>query len=329
MVKAISLLSGGLDSILAMRLIQKQGVLLEAVTCDLPFISSKEAIDLSSDICRRFKIKHHIINLKNSSSYLEIIKDPLFGYGKNLNPCIDCHIFMLKESHEIMLKAKADFIVTGDVLGERPMSQKRATLNLIDKEVHLEGLVLRPLSAKLLKETLPEKKGLVKREELLDITGRSRKRQFELTEKLDVKDYLSPAGGCLLTEKEFCRKVKDLIDHDILKPENIPPLKIGRHFRIDETTKLIVGRNKEENGKINMLKKEEDIFLDTVSVPGPAALLLGEHNLENIKLASAIMASYTKTTDKVRIEYRKRLSDENDCVEVAPLKADSLKDYRI
>ena len=328
MVRAISLLSGGLDSILATKLILDEGISVEAVTFWMPFVSSSAAVDISSQISCEFNIKHHIIDLRNSVDYLKMVSKPIYGYGKNLNPCIDCHIFMLKKAKELIRKRRADFIVTGEVLGERPMSQRKKVLNLIDKEASLKGLVVRPLSARLLEPTEPEMRGWLKRENLLDIQGRSRKRQLDLAKEMNIKYYLSPAGGCLLTDREFSKKVKDLIKYGQLTIDNVALLKVGRHFRLDSGQKLVVGRDKSENKKIEGLRRDDDIILKPERIPGPTALYRGRFNLNLINLSGKILASYTKTKDIVKIRFYKG-DNIVDYVKVKPLDREALDKYRI
>lgn len=293
MAKAISLLSGGLDSILATVLMKKLGVDVEAVTFMTPFMTSNKPVKTSSRLCERFNIAHHVINLELSEEYLEVIRSPKHGYGKNINPCIDCHIFMIKKAAELMQKVGGDFIVTGEVAGERPMSQRKDIFNLINKETGLNGLILRPLSAKVLKETVPEKEGWVEREKLLGISGRSRKRQFELAKEYNIKEYPSPAGGCLLTDEQYCRRLGDLLEHKKLTPQNANLLKVGRHFRLDKGHKLILGRNKAENDILEE-KGSDQIMLVPVDIPGPSGVFSGNYETGLVKLAASILMHYTK-----------------------------------
>jgi tRNA-uridine 2-sulfurtransferase len=328
-VRAVSLLSGGLDSLLATKLILSQNIEVEAVTFNIPFMSSKSAIGVSARACQRFRIKHHIIDLAKSSEYLEVIKNPSFGYGKNLNPCIDCHIFMLKEAKKLMRKIGADFVFTGEVLGERPMSQRKDALNLISKESTLKGLLLRPLSAKLLEQTTLELKGQVDRDKLLDIRGRSRKRQFDLAREMGITEYLSVAGGCLLTDKEYCKKLKDLIDHNQLNIDNIQLLKVGRHFRFNQDQKLVVGRNKDENEDLVRLKIGNCLLLEAQDIPSPTAVLRPKKKREDsIKLAASIVAHYTKAEDEIKIKFYTR----QKCLKVLktlPAEREIIERYRI
>ena len=209
--------------------------------------------------------------------YLRLVQTPPHGYGKNMNPCIDCRIFMLKKTVEVMKEIDASFVITGEVIGQRPMSQRRAAINLIERESGLAGLILRPLSARLFPPTIPEKEGTVDREKLLDLSGRSRKGQYRLAREYDLKEFGCPAGGCLLTDPIFAGKLRDLFRHN---PEctmaDAAMLKIGRHFRLAEKTRLIVGRNKEENERLAGLSRADGLLLKPLSFVGPSGLLIGE-----------------------------------------------------
>ncbi len=288
-MKALSLFSGGLDSILASELVRSQGIEIQAFFLKTPFFSSNKKVAESANAIR---LPLKVIDITNR--HLDIVKKPKYGYGENMNPCIDCHALMLRIAGEMMEDEKAHFIITGDVLGQRPMSQNRKALFIIDSESGLDGLVLRPLSAKNLPPTIPETKGWVNREKMLNYSGRSRKPQMDLARSLNITNYPSPAGGCLLTDSVFSRRLEDIMSSDtpILSRE-IELLKIGRHFRIGPKTKIIVGRNEDENRSIDMLAAENEILLNTVSVPGPTALITGEISSLIGELAAAITASYS------------------------------------
>lgn len=246
--KAVLLFSGGLDSILSYHLLNSQQIDILALRFLTPFFKPKLKNFPSGS-------KHKEIIL--GRDYLEIIKHPKYGYGRNLNPCIDCKIFMLNQAKEIMRKLGASFIITGEVLGQRPMSQKKPIFNLMEKETGLRGLIVRPLSAKLLKETLPEKAKIIDRLKLLDIQGRSRKVQLSLASSLGIKNYFTPAGGCLLTDAGFSRRLRDLIDSKALPSLNdIALLRLGRHFRISEGQKVIISRNEKEARSMLALSPE-------------------------------------------------------------------------
>ena len=253
-IKAVALFSGGLDSILAVKLIQEQGIEVEGINFNTPFFGLGEAFVIAKDL----DINLEIIDI--TEELLKILKKPKYGFGKNMNPCIDCHALMFKKAGEYMNKIGASFILSGEVLGERPMSQNRNSLSIVGRESGFEGRILRPLSALLLTETIPEKEGLVNRNKLLDISGRSRKRQIELAAKIGIKDYPSPAGGCKLTEPAFSKRLRDLFTQGSFSIEEIELLKLGRHFRLSKGIKLVVGRNKEENEQLQNFFQDGDFL---------------------------------------------------------------------
>lgn len=305
-VKALALLSGGLDSILAIKLLQQQGIEIIGINFSSPFFSEKNAIAAA----KQLKIKLIKIDLgqgKNFQEYLNVINNPRHGYGSAMNPCIDCHIFMLKKARELMPKLEAKFIITGEVLNERPMSQHLGALKLVEEESRLRGKLLRPLSAKLLPETLAEEQGFVDRNKLLDIQGRSRQKQFELANKWNLK-FPTPAGGCLLCEQEYSKKLRDLFKHKKekdIEPREIKLLKIGRHFRVGES-KIIVGRNEQEN-KTLMDLADNNLIFEVKDIPSPISLLEGKVSEKIIKLAAALTAAYSdaKSEKQVPVNYGK------------------------
>ena len=214
--------------------------------------------------------------LTKGLDYMEIVRSPRFGYGKGINPCIDCRIYMFSRAKDFMAETGASFIVTGEVLGQRPMSQRRDTFRIIERESGLEGRILRPLSAKHLEPTIPEKEGIVDRRRLLDMLGRTRRPQMELADELNINDYPCPSGGCLLTDRIFSMKVRDLLAHKKdLTLKDLHALKTGRHFRF-EGVKVIVGRNEEENRKLKNLLNPGDTLFEPVGFPGPVAVVSGE-----------------------------------------------------
>ena len=295
--KAIALLSGGLDSTLAVKVLLDQGIVVEALNFTSPFCTctgknagcKSEAVRVAEEFKIPIKVMHKGID------YLEILRNPKHGYGKGMNPCIDCRIFLLKKAKEYMEEIGADFVFTGEVLGQRPMSQRRDTLRVIEKESGLEGLLLRPLSAKHFKPTIPETEGWVDREKLLSIQGRSRKEQFELAAELDVKNYPCPAGGCLLTDPSFVGKVRDVFDHcDDLNLRDFRLLKLGRHFRIGERTKVIIGRNEAENQLLENAVQPGEATLRWSGGPSPLAAVMGESSDELVVRAGQVLLRYTK-----------------------------------
>lgn len=293
-MKAVALLSGGLDSSLAIKLILNQGIEVIAVNFITPFClcdgkrgCRKKAVIMAENLGIELKM----FNI--SEEYLEIVKNPSHGYGKNLNPCIDCRILMLKKTKDFMNKTGAGFIITGEVLGQRPMSQNKKAMGIIERESGLAGLVVRPLSAKLLPPGIPEKEGWIKRENLLDLEGRSRRRQFILTEELDISDYACPAGGCLLTDPIFSLRIKDLLASNMLNIDNINLVKNGRYLRINDSFKLIVGRNEEENQRLINLVNEKDLVIEPES-KGPTAVGRGRIEDKDIQIALKTVAYYCK-----------------------------------
>lgn len=277
---------------LASALMRDLGIEVQALFFETPFFPSQKA----GRSARAITLPLKVINI--TERHLEVVKSPTHGYGENLNPCIDCHTLMLRMAGEMLEEEGAHFIISGEVVGQRPMSQNRKTLSLVASESGFEGHILRPLSAKLLPSTIPEEKGWVKRDELMDFSGRSRKPQMELARRFNITDYPSPAGGCLLTDKIFSRRLKDLFaSGSNLEIREIELLKLGRHFRIGSSTKMIVGRNKMENQTIRSLSKETDLLLWPISVPGPTVLILGDFFPGLEELASISAVSYSDAGD--------------------------------
>ena len=290
--KALALFSGGLDSILATRLILNQGVDVEAINFANLFCTCKEENKGgAAEAAEQLGVPLKIVNVGND--YLRVVRKPRHGYGKNMNPCVDCKIFMAKKAKKYAKEIGAAFIFTGEVLGERPMSQHFDALKIIEEESGLKGRLLRPLSAKLLPETTVERKGLVKRDKLLDIRGRSRKPQIKLAAEFNISRYPSPAGGCLLTCKEFANRLRDLFEHKKrCSMADAALLKVGRHFRLGEN-KIIVGRNEAENKVLTLKKNRSDYYFEVPDVGGPTTVLQGLKTKKAVKLAAALTAFYS------------------------------------
>jgi tRNA-uridine 2-sulfurtransferase len=287
-MKALVLFSGGLDSILAVKLLNQQGVDTIGICFDSPFFSAQKAYQSARSIGLS------LTTMDITGPLLTIILTPRHGYGKALNPCIDCRILMFKVAGKMLERHGAHFIVSGEVVGQRPMSQNLRSLSMISKESGFNDLILRPLSAKRLPETLVEKAGWVDRGRLLGLSGRSRKPQIALAEKYGVAHYPSPAGGCLLTDAVFSRRLKDLITMSPgFTKRDLELLKNGRHFRINEGTKIVVGRNEKENEVIFSLAGQEDTLLAAESFPGPTVLVIGDPTLDDLNLAATITVSYS------------------------------------
>jgi tRNA-uridine 2-sulfurtransferase len=274
--KAVALLSGGLDSNLAVRMMLEQGVDIEAVAIKTPFCD----FDCGKGCGQRVKEVADELGIKLKTvyfgeEYLRMLKNPKYGYGSGMNPCIDCRGMMYNAAKEHMKKTNADFVITGEVLFQRPMSQNNRALNIIEKETGMECKVLRPLSAKHLPPTAAEKMGLINRENMGDIRGRSRKGQLTLAKQFGVSEPPNAAGGCLLTDPSFSKRVKDILDHceDIPTLNDIELLKVGRHFRITPDAKFVVGRNKDENEVIKGLAADGDIVIEVKDYVGPTSIL--------------------------------------------------------
>jgi tRNA U34 2-thiouridine synthase MnmA/TrmU len=297
-VKAVALLSGGLDSALAIRLVQEQGIEVEG----LHFVSvfngtAPEAPTLlrARRVGRQLGIR--VICTHFTREQLALVRAPAHGYGANLNPCIDCHMAMLRRAAERLRATGAQFLVTGEVVGQRPMSQRHFVLGEIDRETGLGGLILRPLSARLLPPTVPEREGWVDRERLLDLHGRSRKPQLALAAHYGLTEHGAPAGGCLLTDPGFAARLRDLL-HAVGQGEldlsDVHLLKVGRHFRLGPTTRVIVGRRERENAVIYTFSRPADRLLELRDVPGPMTLLRGEASPEHLRVAAALAVRYSK-----------------------------------
>lgn len=290
-MKAIVLFSGGLDSILAIKLLQEKGIKCIAYHFTSPVISESANVE---KIAKDLKVD--LIIEKADSEYFEMLRNPKHGYGSSVNPCIDCRLYVLRRAKKIADKFDIDIVATGEVLGERPMTQNRRSLDLIEEESGLKGRILRPLSAQL----LPDVKGISK--EFLDIEGRVRKRQLELAKKFKVKEFPTPAGGCLLTQKEFGPRLKDLLKHSKkIVDRDIRLIKTGRQFRY-KNSKIIVGRNEQENEKLLKLHKNEYIF-EVKGVGSPITLLYGN----DIKFAAKLTARYSDSKKKeIEVKYGKQ-----------------------
>ena len=288
-VRGLSLLSGGLDSMLAVAVLAEQGIRMESVVFTSPFFGGQAAKKAAAQL----GVPLHCVDF--TQEILSLVRHPPHGFGGAMNPCIDCHAAMIRRAGELMREGGYDFVSTGEVLNQRPMSQNRRSLETVAADSGLAGQLLRPLSAQLLEPTAPEQDGRVDRSRLLAIQGRQRLEQMALAERFGLKEYPSPAGGCLLTEKGYCRKLRDLFDHTDGLPavEDVRLLKaFARHFRLPEGGRLIVGRNRQENAALKALLQPGRALLHTVSVPGPTALVLGPLCEEDAVRAAGIVADY-------------------------------------
>ncbi len=334
MAKAIALLSGGLDSTLAVLVMLRQGIDVTAVTylthfgCD---ISDKSSCSKSPfPAAKKFGFQVKLCHL--GDKFIDIVKNPKYGHGKNMNPCIDCRILMLKDAKSLMELTGADFLITGEVLGQRPMSQRRESFPLIDREAGVEGYVLRPLSAKLLKPTIPEENNLIDREKVYNFHGRNRKPQMALAKELGLTEYPAPAGGCLLTDPIYSYRLKDLLIHNP-DPElrEINLLTIGRHFRLSDKCRVIIGRNREENEKIESYLIPDDITMRVEGVGSPITLFMGEVEDTKLYLAAKMTARYSDAKHNMEVEVSlfKNLYNLLYKLKVSPAPDELLDDLRI
>jgi len=335
MAKAVILFSGGLDSILAARFMLDEGIELEAVNFLTVFCNSgpsgdgktppalKSAADRLNIVLRVFEV---------NDEYFDIIRKPKYGYGRGINPCLACRIFMIKKAALYMKDIGASFLVTGDVLGQRPMSQRQDAFRIIDRDTGLKGLILRPLSAKLLDLTIPEKTGLIDRQRLLGIKGRSRKIQMELAKEKGIKDYPSPAGGCLLADPVFAKRMRRLMER---KPgftlDDILFLKSGRHFSLAADAELAVGRDKRDNERLSRLAGVEDMYFRPAEVKGPIAVGRGAFSSEDIFRACRIIARYSDAdaNEGVKVEYKMPSKKLTGSVTVLPSGEQELNRMRV
>ena len=295
--RCVVLLSGGLDSMLAIRIMQEQGIDVEALNFKTVFTCCQ---DQSAQKARDLGVRLTVVG--QDDDYLDLVKEPRFGRGKGANPCVDCRIYMFEKAKRFMHQIGADFIVSGEVAGQRPMSQKRRDLDRIAYHSDLEDLLLRPLSAKLLRPTLPEREGWVDREKLYAFEGRGRKRLIALAKKYGLKDIPSPSTGCSLTEPKFAKKVFDLIAAPgESRRWDFELLKIGRHFRFDSHTKVVLGRDEAENERLLYAHRLPDAASTAALVAenflGPQALLIGPRTDAAIEFAASLMLRYSRDYD--------------------------------
>jgi len=321
--KVLMLFSGGLDSTLALKILLDLGLNVEALHSTTPFcLCDRCAV---RGVVKRFGIRLH--TSVAGQDYLDLLADPPHGYGSQMNPCIDCRIYMFRKAREVAKRIKAEFIATGEVLDERPFSQRKKAMLLIEKEAGLEGRVLRPLSARLLPETEPERKGLVDREKLFAIRGRRRLPQIGLAEKLNINNYPCPSGGCLLSDPTFANRLRDFLKHGgKLTLRDVILLKLGRHFRVGES-KVIVGRNKEENERLLYIAIRSNIpYLETIGYKGPITLLTNSKTRKTIEKAASITARYSDAINIAQVMYK---GDTDMVIEVRRVSDDELVKWRI
>lgn len=294
-MRCISLFSGGLDSMISVRLMKDQGIDVTALFIDTGFGSTKDNKEILKKRADIVGADFEIVNVRDNF-IKDILFSPKYGYGKNFNPCIDCHANMIRVAKALMPRFDASFIITGEVLAQRPMSQRKDALLQVKKLANdiEENLLLRPLSAKLLEPTKPELEGWVDREKLLGLSGRNRETQLRLAKEYGFEDYETPGGGCLLTDERFSNKLRDFIKYDKLEVEDIELLKVGRHLRLREGIKLIVGRNEGENERIKELENSKMISVDVPDLPSPFSKITKVATNEDKQLAAKIILTFTK-----------------------------------
>jgi len=297
--KGYVLISGGLDSQLAVRVLQNAGAEVEALCFETPFFSSQAARKAAAAL----GVPLTVVDFTEDE--VALIENPPHGFGGAMNPCIDCHARMIRRAGARMAEAGFDFVATGEVMGQRPMSQNKQSLAVVARESGLEGRLIRPLSARLLEPTLPETEGLVDRTKLLDISGRSRERQIALAAEFGIVDYPSPAGGCKLTEEGYSRKLRDLLEHEGLHTRRLLELlRVGRHFRLPDGSALIMGRDANENAVLEAESARGTLF-DCGDLPGPTSLLLdGGKSPADREMAQRITLSYAKGHEAERARYK-------------------------
>ncbi len=327
-VQAIGLLSGGLDSTLALRLLVEQGLRVEAMHALLPVHPPGQRAWVEQ-VAAAVGVPLHITSLEEE--FFQRLRHPKHGYGSGMNPCLDCRILVLQTARRRMEQVGAALVFTGEVVGERPMSQNRWAMRLVEVESGLEGRLLRPLSAKLLPPTLPEQEGLVNRENLLAIRGRSRKPQYALAARYGLREFPSPAGGCLLTDPGFARRARDLLEHHPAFDRNdFDLLKVGRHFRLSPQARIASGRREAENHCLVALAREGDLLLEVRGWGSPVTLLRGPADTTTIAAAAAITARYSDAPGpQVVVHYGFPYPHLEHTVTVAPASPEQLDTWRI
>ncbi|MBS5823600.1 MAG: tRNA 4-thiouridine(8) synthase ThiI [Clostridium argentinense] len=326
MAKALAMVSGGLDSMLAAKLIKDQGIEVIGICFKSYFFNEENA----KKMVKQIDIPLEVIDF--SEEHFKMVKNPKHGYGKNMNPCIDCHAMMMRYCGQLLEKFNADFIITGEVLNQRPMSQNRSALDKVKNESGIGGKILRPLCAKNLPPTEMEEKGLVNRENLLDIQGRNRKVQMELAEKWNIVEYPSPAGGCKLTEPNYSKRLKDLLHHkEDVRDRDLELLKIGRHFRVGANSKIISTRTAAEAEVLKKLLTKSDTIFLAADFKGSMVIITGEPTEEDIELAGKVTARYSKGKDEefVTVKYGKYGKPSNNIIKVKTVSDSELEKYII
>lgn len=323
--KALCLLSGGLDSQLAICVLKEQGIYVEAITYRSPFFGSTKG----EQAAKALGVKHHHIDF--TEDILEQVQNPAHGLGKAMNPCIDCHTHMVMRAGELLEKWGFDFIATGEVLAQRPMSQNKQSLGVVARCSTYEDLLVRPLCASLIEPTKPIREGWVDVDLLPAFSGRNRTPQMKLAKKFGLKDYPAPAGGCLLTEKLFGKKLKDLLDHEGPDADraNVWMLTTGRHFRLDADTKIIVGTNQADNDLLEEKARENELIITCPDVPSPTVIAPAGLSEALLQTTAAICARYAKTPADQPVDVLVSHGSESRTLAVLPLKEEELDAFRV
>ncbi len=323
-ISAIALFSGGLDSILACRIVMDQGISVTALNFVTPFFGYE------SPAGKKYGIDVSLVDI--SDKYLTLLRNPPHGFGKHFNPCIDCKIMMVKEAKRIMEETNASFIFTGEVIGQRSMSQRKDTLRVIERDSGCDGILLRPLCAKSQRPTQAELDGIIDRELLFDISGRGRRGQVDLAEKFGITDYPNPAGGCVLTDPVIGKRIESFYnDQNKIRAGDIRLLLTGRHYRLPNGGLLTLGRNEAENQKIDQLYVSGDLILKSTDRPGPTAILRFSTHAEDAKLAACIVARFSKKlTNAPKInEVTAKSDNETIIFKIEPLSDDLFRPWTI
>jgi tRNA U34 2-thiouridine synthase MnmA/TrmU len=292
--KAVGLLSGGLDSALACKILLDQGIDVHVVYIQMPWGCGKPS--RAEAIARALGCPFKVIPLEND--YLSVLKSPKYGFGSALNPCVDCHIYMVKKAAAYMAEIGASFVFTGEVVGQRPMSQRRRCLTWVEEDAGIPGRLLRPLCAQLLPETIPEKEGIVDRAKLLGLMGRNRRIQMDMAARLGLDGFATPGGGCLLTEKVFGRRIKDVLTRGCSNISEMTILGAGRYFRLSDSVFVMLGRNQSENDYLAEHAMESDLVFRTYDFPSPTAVLRGSAlTPEDIAFTAGLVLHFAKLAD--------------------------------
>ena len=337
-IKAVGMISGGLDSTLAVKIMQDMGIEVIAVNISTQFCSCSsivfpQKVSRVKTVSNEFNVP--LIIEKVGRDYVDMVKAPKYGYGKGLNPCQDCRIHMFRMGKAVMEEHGAKFMFTGEVLGQRPMSQQEHQLRRIEVDAGLEGLILRPLSAKHLPPTIPEKEGWVDRDKLLDISGRRRQPLTDLAAQLNIADYPCAGGGCLLTEPGFSAKVQDAFVNNQDSDEQIRLLRFGRHFRLDPDSKLVLGKNEMENRLLKPYANGKRLFFrPPPEMSGPDGLLDSRHETvpeELIRASAGLLLRFSDAPrdEETEILYGTSIADLPGRVKVRPLTDEEIVKYRV